>query len=174
MRPGKTSRTTTRTSLPRRRHVRVRAATACFAAGAGGHVAEVETGLGATAGSVTPDGETSLRAVRCLGYCYAGPAALDGDTPRTGPDLAGQLTGRVSPRAVPDIPAADATGDPVLLGGVVAGEPAWQPEAGATPDGPHGFRRRAGMMRASAGRSGGGQTLEFCRSDSWECRSMIS
>ncbi|WP_413806405.1 hypothetical protein [Streptomyces sp. OE57] len=36
-------------------------------------------------------------------------------------------------------------------------------EAGATPDGPHGFRHRAvmGMMQTSTGRSDGGQTLEF-------------
>ncbi|MGW7363746.1 NAD(P)H-dependent oxidoreductase subunit E [Streptomyces sp. NPDC054841] len=108
-----------------RRHVRVCAATACFAAQAGRHLADVERELGVTAGTASPDGETSLQAVRCLGYCYAGPAALDGDTPCTGPTLAGQLAGREPPRA-PEIPAADGTGDPVLLGGVVAGEPVWQ------------------------------------------------
>ncbi|QKV90601.1 NAD(P)H-dependent oxidoreductase subunit E [Streptomyces sp. NA02950] len=109
-----------------RRHVRVCSAAACFAARSGSHITEVEAGLGVAAGNATPDGETSLQAVRCLGYCYAGPAILDGDTPRTGPDLADQLTGRVPPRAAPEIPAADATGDPVLLGGVVSGERPWQ------------------------------------------------
>ncbi|MFI8992565.1 NAD(P)H-dependent oxidoreductase subunit E [Streptomyces sp. NPDC053542] len=108
-----------------RRHVRVCTATACFAAQGGRHVGEVEDELGVTAGTAAPDGGTSLQAVRCLGYCYAGPAALDGDMPRTGPGLAGQLAGREPSRA-PDIPAADDTGDPVLLGGVVAGESAWQ------------------------------------------------
>ncbi|KUL22251.1 NAD(P)H-dependent oxidoreductase subunit E [Streptomyces regalis] len=108
-----------------RRHVRVCAATACFAAQAGRHLAEVEHELGVTTDTVSPDGETSLQTVRCLGYCYTGPAALDGDTPCTGPTLAGQLAGHEPPRA-PGIPAADATGDPVLLGGVVAGEPPWQ------------------------------------------------
>ncbi|AVZ76741.1 protein disulfide oxidoreductase [Streptomyces lunaelactis] len=108
-----------------RRHVRVCAATACFAAQAGRHHTNVERELGITAGTASPDGETSLQAVRCLGYCYAGPAALDGDTPCTGPTLTGQLAGREPPRA-PEIPAADDTGDPVLLAGVVAGEPAWQ------------------------------------------------
>ena len=146
-----------------RRHVRVCVATACFAAGAGGHVAEVEAGLGVTAGSVTPDGETSLQAVRCLGYCYAGPAALDGDTPRTGPDLAGQLSGRVSPRPVPDIPAADATGDPVLLRGVVAGEPPWQVwpyvVATRTPDEVHREVAASGLR----GRGGAG----FRVADKW-------
>lgn len=107
------------------RHVRVCAATACFAAQGGRHLAEVEGELGVTVGSATPDGETSVQAVRCLGFCYAGPAALDGDRPCTGPTLAGQLAGHEPPRA-PEIPAADDTGDPVLLGSVVSDEPAWQ------------------------------------------------
>ncbi|AVV45711.1 protein disulfide oxidoreductase [Streptomyces sp. P3] len=108
-----------------RRHVRVCAATACFAAQAGQHLTEVAHELGVTVGMASPDGETSLQAVRCLGYCYAGPAALDGDTPHAGPALAGQLAGREPPQA-PAIPAADDTGDPVLLGGVVAGTLPWQ------------------------------------------------
>ncbi|MFC8245898.1 NAD(P)H-dependent oxidoreductase subunit E [Streptomyces chartreusis] len=108
-----------------RRHVRVCAATACFAAQAGRHLTGVEHELGVTVDTVSPDGETSVQAVRCLGYCYAGPAALDGDTACTGPTLAGQLAGREPSRA-PEIPAADATGDPVLLGSVVAGEPLWR------------------------------------------------
>ncbi len=108
-----------------RRHVRVCTAAACFAARAGCHLAEVENALGAAADSADPDPRVSLQTVRCLGYCYAGPACLDGDTPCTGPDLAGQLSGRRPPRA-PSIPAADATGDPVVLAGVVAGEAAWQ------------------------------------------------
>jgi len=108
-----------------RRHVRVCAATACFAAEAGQHLTEVEHELGVTVGMASPDGGTSLQAVRCLGYCYAGPAALDGDTPHAGPALAGQLAGREPPRA-PAIPVADDTGDPVLLGGVVAGALPWQ------------------------------------------------
>ncbi|WP_093906295.1 NAD(P)H-dependent oxidoreductase subunit E [Streptomyces sp. cf386] len=108
-----------------RRHVRICAATACFAAQAGRHLDDVERELGVDADAVSPDGATSLQAVRCLGYCYAGPAALDGDKPCTGPTLAGQLAGREPPR-VPEIPVADETGNPVLLGGVVAGEPTWQ------------------------------------------------
>ncbi|QYX81845.1 NAD(P)H-dependent oxidoreductase subunit E [Streptomyces akebiae] len=107
------------------RHVRVCTATACFAARAGRHLTEVEHELGVTTGTASPDGGTSLQAVRCLGFCYAGPAALDGDIPCTGPTLAGQLSGREPSRA-PGIPAADDTGDPVLLGGVVAGDPSWQ------------------------------------------------
>ncbi|WP_137991114.1 NADH-ubiquinone oxidoreductase-F iron-sulfur binding region domain-containing protein [Streptomyces vilmorinianum] len=107
------------------RHVRVCTATACFAAQGGRHLGEVEREIGVTAGSVDATGGTSLQAVRCLGYCYAGPAALDGTRPCTGPGLAGQLGGRAEARA-PRIPVADTTGEPVLLSGIVAGEPAWQ------------------------------------------------
>lgn len=108
-----------------RRHVRVCTATACFAARGGQHLIEAEQVLGVRAGTVSPDGEVSLQSVRCLGYCYAGPAALDGDTPCTGPTLAGQLAGR-EPALAPGIPAADDTGDPVLLGGAVADGRSWQ------------------------------------------------
>ncbi|KOG09092.1 NADH dehydrogenase [Streptomyces viridochromogenes] len=106
------------------RHVRVCTATACFAARGGEHLAEVERALGVTAGTVDESGSTSLQTVHCLGYCYAGPAALDGTLPRAGPDLADQLGGRAEPRA-PGIPAADTTGAPVLLAGIVRGHSAW-------------------------------------------------
>ncbi|GGL58036.1 NADH-ubiquinone oxidoreductase-F iron-sulfur binding region domain-containing protein [Planomonospora parontospora] len=116
-----------------RRHVRVCTAAACFAARLGGHLPEVEQALGVTAGAVRADGEVSLQAVRCLGYCYAGPACLDGDAPRTGPDVADQLSGRAAPRA-PQIPAADATGDPVVLAGITGACGPWRvwPETVAT------------------------------------------
>lgn len=106
------------------RHVRVCTATACFAARGGQHLAEVEGVLGVVAGSVDETRSTSMQSVHCLGYCYAGPAALDGTLPRAGPDLADQLGGRAEPRA-PDIPAADTTGAPVLLAGIVGGQSAW-------------------------------------------------
>lgn len=138
-----------------RRHVRVCAATACFAAEGGRHLAGVEAALGVAAGNVTPDGETSLQAVHCLGYCYAGPAALDGDAPRTGPALAAQLTGREPPRA-PEIPAADATGDPVLLGGVLCGEAPWQVWPGVvTARGPDAVHREVAVS-GLRGRGGAG------------------
>ncbi|MEU9379470.1 NAD(P)H-dependent oxidoreductase subunit E [Streptomyces sp. NPDC048279] len=108
-----------------RRHVRVCAGTACFAARGGRHLGEVEQELGVVADEASADGEVSLQAVRCLGYCYTGPAALDGDRPCTGVRLAEQLAGRQAPRA-PAIPVADGTGDPVLLCGVLAAEPGWQ------------------------------------------------
>jgi len=80
------------------RHVRVCGAAACFAASAGGHLAEVSAALGAGAGSRSADGAVSVQEVRCLGYCYAGPAALDGDRARAGTDLAAQLLGQAPPR----------------------------------------------------------------------------
>ncbi|WP_306324711.1 NAD(P)H-dependent oxidoreductase subunit E [Streptomyces venezuelae] len=119
------------------RHVRVCTATACYAARGGRHLEEVEGALGVTAGHVATDGLVSLQTVHCLGYCYAGPAALDGTRPCAGADLADQLAGRTEPRA-PGIPAADTTGAPVLLAGVVNDEPAWdvwrQAAAGLLPD----------------------------------------
>ncbi|MFF0862097.1 NAD(P)H-dependent oxidoreductase subunit E [Nonomuraea sp. NPDC003560] len=108
-----------------RRHVRVCTAAACFAARAGRHVREVGEVLGVGVDQVSADGEVSLQGVRCLGYCYAGPACLDGDTPCTGPALAAQLSGRALPHA-PPIPATDVTGAPVVLAGVVQGQDAWQ------------------------------------------------
>lgn len=115
------------------RHVRVCTAAACFAARGGRHVAEVENVLGIALNQADPQAGVSLQAVRCLGYCFTGPACLDGDVPCTGPTVADQLSGRVRPQA-PPIPTADATGDPVVLAGVVAGEAAWQvwPEAVVT------------------------------------------
>ncbi|WP_330300666.1 NAD(P)H-dependent oxidoreductase subunit E [Streptomyces sp. NBC_00503] len=97
-----------------RRHVSICSATACFAATGGRPLDPVERELGVRPGSVSPDGGTSLQSVRCLGYCYAAPAALDGSTPCTGPSLAAQLAGQEPPHA-PVIPSTDDTGDPVLL-----------------------------------------------------------
>ncbi|GII80354.1 hypothetical protein Sru01_53360 [Sphaerisporangium rufum] len=107
-----------------RRHVRVCAGTACFAATGGRHLAEVEAALGVAAGAVAPGGAVSLQVVRCLGYCYAAPACLDGETPLTGADLAGRLAG--PPRPAPEIPMADTTGDPVVLAGLAGGAAPWQ------------------------------------------------
>lgn len=112
------------------RHVRVCTATACFAARGGEHLDEVERALGVVAGTVDETGSTSLRTVHCLGYCYAGPAALDGTLPRTGTDLADQLGGKAEPSA-PDIPATDTTGAPVLLAGIVGEQSAWDVWRGA-------------------------------------------
>jgi len=108
-----------------RRHVRVCAGTACFAASAGSHLGAVSEALGAPLGGVSDDGSVSLQPVHCLGYCYGGPAALDGERPCAGADLAGQLSGAVA-RRDPDIPIAVDVEEPVVLAGIAGGEPpAW-------------------------------------------------
>ena len=74
------------------RHVRVCEGTACFAADMGRHVSEVERAFGVSGGILSEDGSVSLQAVRCLGFCYAAPALLDGTVPHAGPELATKLT----------------------------------------------------------------------------------
>ncbi len=85
--------------------MRVCTGTGCFIGSRGGSLGEVESALGVETGRCAADGSVSLQAVHCLGYCYAGPAALDGDAPRAGPDLADQLAGRGTP-VDPDVPVA--------------------------------------------------------------------
>ena len=112
-------------SAPRgSRHVRVCTAAACFAATAGAHVAEVEEALGVEAGSRTADGSVSIQAVRCLGYCFAGPAALDGDQACAGDDLAAQLRGE-SPAQAPPIPVHNDSPIPVLTPGLLGTAQPW-------------------------------------------------
>jgi len=105
------------------RHVRVCEGTACFAADGGQHVADVERALGVSVGACREDGSVSLQAVRCIGYCYAAPALLDGAVPHAGPTLAEKLVRR-RPDA-PPIPVAAIT-EPVVLAGILAGEDPWQ------------------------------------------------
>ncbi|HET8680329.1 MAG TPA: NAD(P)H-dependent oxidoreductase subunit E [Micromonosporaceae bacterium] len=116
-----------------RRHIRVCEGTSCLAATGGEHVARLERVLGVRRGGCAPDGSVSLEAVRCLGYCYASPAALDGDVPRVGPDLGGLLTNGeaaagdfAAATAGPAIPFASTVRRPVVLAGLAGGEPAWR------------------------------------------------
>jgi NADH:ubiquinone oxidoreductase subunit F (NADH-binding)/NADH:ubiquinone oxidoreductase subunit E len=93
------------------RPIRVCAGAACLAASDGhaGRVAAVDR--------VDP--------VYCLGYCYAGPAALHAEQVCTGADLAEQLTGDADPRD-PPIPWAVATDQPVVFARLAgAGPDAW-------------------------------------------------
>jgi bidirectional [NiFe] hydrogenase diaphorase subunit len=109
------------------RHVQVCAGTACFAASGGTHIERLAEELGVAPGAVAEDGGVSLQPVHCLGYCYGGPSALDGEEPCAGPDLVEQLAGRAEHRD-PEIPFASAVGDPVILAGVVgADENPWAP-----------------------------------------------
>jgi NADH:ubiquinone oxidoreductase subunit F (NADH-binding)/NADH:ubiquinone oxidoreductase subunit E len=111
------------------RHVRVCAGTACFAASAGAHLEAVSAALEAPIGGVSADGSVSLQPVYCLGYCYGGPAALDGEQACAGPDLVGQLIGEADPRD-PEIPVHVEVEDPVVLAGIAESGPeswdAWE------------------------------------------------
>lgn len=106
-----------------RRHLRICEGTSCFAADRGRHINEVEQALGVTTGSCREDGAVSLQAVRCIGFCYAAPALLDGDTPHAGPDIAEQLT--TKPADPPPIPVT-ASAQAVLLGGILGEDDPWQ------------------------------------------------
>jgi NADH:ubiquinone oxidoreductase subunit F (NADH-binding) len=105
-----------------RRHVRVCTGTACFAASAGTHVQAVADALGVKPDGTGADRETSLEPVYCLGYCYGGPAALDGDEPRAGADLTAQLEA-MAPARDPELPFRSAVADPVVLAGVLGADP---------------------------------------------------
>jgi bidirectional [NiFe] hydrogenase diaphorase subunit len=107
-----------------RRHVRVCGAAACFAASGGGHMAEVEAALGVEARSRSADGAVSLQEVRCLGYCFTGPAALDGEEACAGADLATQLQGS-SPRNAPPIPVHSDSPVPVVTAGLLGVSQPW-------------------------------------------------
>jgi NADH:ubiquinone oxidoreductase subunit F (NADH-binding) len=99
--------------------------TACFAASAGRHLTEVEDALGIGRGECARDGSVSLEEVRCLGYCYGGPAALDGGRPCAGSDVAVQLRGGVELRD-PSIPVRSEVARPVVLAGILGDAEPWQ------------------------------------------------
>ncbi|TCN29634.1 NADH:ubiquinone oxidoreductase subunit F (NADH-binding) [Kribbella orskensis] len=107
-----------------RRHIRVCGAAACTAASGGTQVADVEAALHVSVDKCRDDGEVSLQEVRCLGYCYAGPAALDGDKPCAGQDIAAQLTGTRQPQDPPITVQADCP-EPVVTAGLLSTESSW-------------------------------------------------
>lgn len=116
------------------RHVRVCTAAACFAASGGAHVAEVEAALGVESGRRSADGSVSIQAVRCLGYCFSGPAALDGVDAYAGPGLAAQLRGKF-PRTAPPIPVYSDSPVPVVTAGLLGASPPWSVWPGVAASG---------------------------------------
>ncbi|MFP5310935.1 MAG: NADH-quinone oxidoreductase subunit F, partial [Actinomycetes bacterium] len=100
-------------------------------------------------GTRSADGSVSHQEVHCLGFCYAGPAALDGAAldgavldgaaldgaaldgttadgaaAHAGPDLADQLRGAV-PRTTPPIPVACSSPVPVVTAGLLGESQPW-------------------------------------------------
>lgn len=108
------------------RHVRVCEGTSCFASSQGRHIPRLEEALGVPAGGSSPDGSVSLQVVRCLGYCYESPAALDGEQPRTGQHLGGLIGGAEATPTAPEIPHVSAVAEPVVLAGLLGTEGSWQ------------------------------------------------
>lgn len=119
-----------------RRHVRVCEGTSCFASTQGRHIRRLEQVLGVRRGTCAADGSVSLQTVRCLGYCYDSPAALDGGRPCSGDDLGGLLAapdatappgaGWAPNSQPPDIPYASAVDRPVVLAGLLGDEGRWE------------------------------------------------
>jgi hypothetical protein len=139
-------------------HVRVCEGTACVAADRGRHVADVERALGVSAGSCREDDSVSLQAVRCVGFCYAAPALLDGTAQHASPPVA-KLTGVRA--AAPPIPVA-AIAKLLVLADILEGADPWQhwPEVVAVAGHPSSTPRcsrsttsshRGGIPRSSSG-----------------------
>jgi NADH:ubiquinone oxidoreductase subunit F (NADH-binding)/NADH:ubiquinone oxidoreductase subunit E len=143
-----------------KRHVQVCAGTACFAASGGRHLPAAERALATTRGGTSADGSTSVQPVYCLGYCYGGPAALDGAAACVGPDVVDQLTG-AAPRRDPPIPAFAGSDTLVLLAGVIGGEQSWRVWP-ALRDDPDGARKVLEEVAAAQlrGRGGAGFPVE--------------
>lgn len=109
-----------------RRHVRVCEGTSCFVSSGGRSVDTAESVLAVARGGCSRDGSVSLQPVHCLGYCYASPAALDDDQPRTGPRIDEQLTRQPrSADTAPPIPYTTASSRSVTLAGLTGEEAPW-------------------------------------------------
>ncbi len=64
---------------PGKFNVQVCMGTACYLKGAEDLISELETLLNIGVGGVTPDGQFSMEAVRCVGCCGLAPALMIGD-----------------------------------------------------------------------------------------------
>ena len=120
---------------------------------------------------IAPD--EHVERVYCLGYCYGGPAALDGEQPCAGPDLGGAARRRRR-RRDPQIPWPVAVDEPVVLARLAGAEPGRLERVGHDPRRPgdrervvldevkrSGLRGRggAGFPAAAQVDDGGGEPL---------------
>lgn len=87
---------------PGRNQIQVCLGTACYLRGGEDLIRALESHLGVGLNAVTPDGEFSLEAVRCLGCCGLAPVMT----------INGEVHGKVEPAGVAAILARYRTGDP--------------------------------------------------------------
>jgi NADH:ubiquinone oxidoreductase subunit F (NADH-binding)/NADH:ubiquinone oxidoreductase subunit E len=134
--------------MPTGRKVRLCDGAACFAATGGRHAAGIREHLA---------GAADVEDVHCLGYCYASPAALDGERAHAGQDLAEQLAGQ-APRSDPPIPFEAACEEPIVLARLLGrGPAAWDVWHGIVgdPNAPDRILREVERSRLQ-GRGGAG------------------
>ncbi len=97
-----------------RRHVRVCTGTACFAATADGHVAELRERLGLELGERSDDGEVSLAETVCLGFCHSSPAVRVSDTVDAGAGVVERVLA-ADEKTAAEPPWVSTLEEPVLL-----------------------------------------------------------
>ncbi|HEU0023456.1 MAG TPA: NAD(P)H-dependent oxidoreductase subunit E, partial [Thermoleophilaceae bacterium] len=97
-----------------RRHVSVCTGTACWASDFGDHVRQAGERLGLEPGERSEDGELSLGATVCLGFCHTAGAVRDGDVVDAGEGAVDRVLAGAARQA--DEPAGESVLDePVLL-----------------------------------------------------------
>jgi NADH:ubiquinone oxidoreductase subunit F (NADH-binding)/NADH:ubiquinone oxidoreductase subunit E len=97
-----------------RRHVSVCTGTACWASDFGAHVAQVGETLGLAPGERSEDGERSLGATVCLGFCHTAAAVREGDLVDAGAGVAERVAAGACAQA-PEPESASMLDEPVLL-----------------------------------------------------------
>jgi NADH-quinone oxidoreductase subunit E len=78
---------------PGRNNISVCMGTACYLKGGKALMEELESLLGVTPSEVTPDGEFSFEAVRCVGCCGLAPVLT----------VNGEVYGKIGPESLPEV-----------------------------------------------------------------------